>query len=109
MDAKTRDTLETLDIAARQIAKLFAKKYYGYGIDRIYCIANDPIDAWFIGNFLWRFGDMVTALQRNVDKDVLMEWHEHKLVNMAAGRPVIRLDLWIKGLRTDDLTKERQQ
>lgn len=33
MDTKTREALEMLDTASRQIAEQFAKKYYECGLD----------------------------------------------------------------------------
>lgn len=110
MDTKTREALEALDTTARQIAKLFVKKYYSYNLeaDYVYAVADDPIGAWGVGDEFWSFDDMVTALRYNADKDTLMEWYEHQLDSTAPGKLGINLKSWLKDVRPEGFYNHKQ-
>lgn len=110
MNTKTRDALEALDTTARQIAELFVKKYYNYDLeaDYVYAVADDLTGAWGVGDEVWSFDDMVTALRYNADKETLMDWHEYQLDNAASDKPCINLKSWLKGFRPKDLDKREQ-
>ena len=108
MDTKTRNALEALVTTARQIAELFAKKYYDYDLeaDYVYAVADDPIGAWGVGDEFWDFNNMVTALQHNADRETLMDWY-YKIYTAEHDDsvPFISLKLWLKGMRPKDLER----
>lgn len=106
MDTKTREALEALDTTARQIAKLFVKKYYNYNLeaDYVYAVADDPTGAWGVGDEFWNFDDMVTALQYDADEGTLYDWYyEMYAEDNDDHTPYINLKSWLKGVRPKDL------
>ena len=102
METKTRNALETLDTAAHQIAELFAKVYYECGLDSeyVYNVGDDPIGVWNMGDEFWNFDDMVTALQKNADRESLIDWYYEMYAEENDDRtPYINLKSWLKGIR----------
>lgn len=106
MNTHTRQALETLDTAARQVAELFAKKYYECTLESeyIYNVGDDPIGVWNIGDEFWDFNDMVVALQHNADRETLMDWYYEVYAEENDDRtPFINLKSWLKGIRPKDV------
>ena len=103
MNTKTREALETLDTAARQIVELFAKKYYNYDLeaDYVYAIADDPIGVWGVGDEFWDFNNIVTALRYDADEGTLYDWYYE--IYADGNKQFISLKLWLKGVRPKGL------
>ena len=102
MNTHIRQALETLDTAARQVAELFAKKYYECTLEseHIHNVGDDPIGVWNMGDEFWDFNDMVVALQHNADMDTLINWYYEMYAKENDDRtPYINLKSWLKGMR----------
>lgn len=102
MNTHIRQALETLDTAARQVAELFAKKYYECTLEseHIHNVGDDPIGVWNMGDEFWDFNDMVVALQHNADMDTLINWYYKMYAKENDDRtPYINLKSWLKGMR----------
>lgn len=101
MNTHIRQALETLDTAARQVAELFAKKYYECTLEseHIHNVGDDPIGVWNMGDEFWDFNDMVVALQHNADMDTLINWYYEMYAKENDDRtPYINLKSWLKGM-----------
>lgn len=78
LDTETRETLETLNKASRQLGKLFMAKYYDYKplLNNVRVVASEHRDVcgmWVINSEVWSLSDMMVALEYNADKKTLME------------------------------------
>ena len=106
MNTHIRQALETLDTAARQVAELFAKKYYECTLEseHIHNIGDDPIGVWGMGDEFWGFDDMVVALQYNADRETLIDWYyEMYSEDNDDHTPYINLKSWLNGIRPKGL------